>query len=444
MKLSREQHIEQFQGIVGPEQKAAYFKTFIDPTVVDLSTAENLLLFDFYNKNAFNDLGPVSLEDVRYPLPTVYGRPNYMQSLQAFLSYQWNVTINYEDIFSASGVVAALELLVLALFKPGDEVLIPAPLWYGFHWSFSQTAALKFIPFPIDNGTDLTAANVETALKQNPNAKLLVLTNPNNPLGVNYSKELLEEIYELFLANSDRQIISDEIYALSQVKNKDAFVSALSLEAYKKYPEQIQVTWGLSKDFGLAGFRAGFIVTKSPVVQQALKDKSCAASLCWFSPLVTTNYHMLQKLFLDAQGNPDPQLANETMAQYLPLLENQYNETAQCLQKGKISYFPDNYGALFFWIDLSAFLDRVPDSVSDQPPLCAEIYEYDDPREQRLANYISAPGNGLTGVLLTRGQECFNQEPGYFRLCYTAETLEQVILGVNNMAQALNALPPAP
>jgi aspartate/methionine/tyrosine aminotransferase len=305
--------MQQISGIVGPDQRAAYYKAFINPEVVNLSTAENILLLDFYNEKVFNDLGPVGVENIRYPLPHVWGRDNYLQSLQDFFNHQWNVSVSSTDIFAASGVVAALELLVLALFKPGDEVLLPAPLWYGFHWSFSQTAGLKFIPFPIDGGVNLTGANVKNALDKYPNARLLVLTNPHNPLGTNYTREQLEEVYSIFLEKPDRHIISDEIYACSQVKNKDAFVSALSLDAYQKQPDRVHVTWGLSKDFGLAGFRAGFIITQSKTVQSALKDSECAASLCWFSPFVTPNYYLTKKLFLGDDGTPDPKLANDAM-----------------------------------------------------------------------------------------------------------------------------------
>jgi aspartate/methionine/tyrosine aminotransferase len=439
MQLSREHHIRRLTEIYGPDQKAAYYKAFIDNTAVNLSTAENILLLDFYNEKVFNDLGPVGLDTIRYPLPHVYGRDNYLKSLQDFLNYQWNVSVSSDDIFAASGVVAALELVVLALFKPGDEVLIPAPLWYGFHWSFSQTAALKFVPFPIDGGVTLTGENVKNALDKNPNARLLVLTNPNNPLGTNYTREQLDEVYSIFLEKSDRHIISDEIYACSQVKNKDAFVSALSLEAYQKQPDRIHVTWGLSKDFGLAGFRAGFIITQSKKLQTALKDAECAASLCWFSPFVTPNYYLTKKLFLDDAGAPNPAVANDAMVSYKSLLEKQYNETAEHLRKGNIAYYEQNDGALFFWLDLRPYLNRVPKNYRDDGELCPETYNFDDLRERRLANYITDQAN----VLLTRGQECFNDEPGFFRLCYTSETLDRVTMGVDNMIQKLEELPQA-
>jgi aspartate/methionine/tyrosine aminotransferase len=334
-------------------------------------------------------------------------------------------------------VIAGLEILALALFKPGDEVLIPAPLWYGFPWSFSQTAGMKFVPFPIDGGVSLTRANVESALERNPNAKLLVLTNPNNPLGTNYSKELQETIYSVFLENPNRHVISDEIYACSQAKGNSEFVSALSLDAYQKYQDRVHVMWGLSKDFGLAGFRAGFIISKSSVVAKAIKGDPCNSSSVWFSPFISLNPYMTRKLFLDETGDPDPRLANETMVLYRGLLKEQYDRVAQQLKRGNIGYYPDNHGAIFFWIDLRAYLDRVPKNYNDQPMLCPELYRYDDPRERRLMNYVKDKAS----VLLIRGQECFSDQAGYFRLCYTAEYSAYVTDGINKMIQALQVLP---
>ena len=438
MKLTAH-HIGRLQNIAHPEQRAAYIKQHVNPEAVNLSTAENVLLLNFYQQNVFDNLGPVTLETIKYPMQYIYGIDPYRESIQDFLNHQWNVSVNYENIYGSSGVVAALEVLALALFKPGDVLLAPAPLWYGFPWSFSQTAGMKFVTFQIADGVNLTVADLEKALQQNPTAKLLVLTNPNNPLGVNYTKELQEELYSVFLADPSRQIISDEIYAGSQVKNKNEFVSALTLDAYKKNPDRIHVTWGLSKDFGLAGFRLGFMISQSPAVQTALQGTDCLASLAWFSPFVTPNIYMTKKLFLNKEGNPDPALANQTMKVYKGLLDDQYQASAKHLKKGNIPYFEGNDGAIFFWIDLSAYLDRVPKSVSDQPRLCPSLYTYDDPREARLLNYIAEAAD----VLLVRGQECFNEKPGYFRLCYTAEEKDRVTMGIDKMAAELNALPPA-
>jgi DNA-binding transcriptional MocR family regulator len=163
MKLSKEQHLEHVLRLTHPDQKAKYYKMNVDPTVVNLSTAKNVLLLKYLQRNVFVDLGIIDQETIAYPI-YIYGGPEYREGVRQFICHQLNVSLSADNIFAVSGVVAGLEILALALFKPGDEVLIPAPLRYGFPWSFSQTAGMKFVPFPIDGGVSLTRANVESAL----------------------------------------------------------------------------------------------------------------------------------------------------------------------------------------------------------------------------------------------------------------------------------------
>ncbi|MCP4151491.1 MAG: pyridoxal phosphate-dependent aminotransferase [bacterium] len=436
MKFSKKYHLKHFDNMVNPEQRAAYYKGNINSEAINLSTAENILLLDFYQEKAFVDLGMIEDRDIRYSTE-VSGSTEYKESIARFLHKQWDVTANHDDIFIVSGVAAALECLAFSLFNDGDEVLVPAPMWYGFPWSFRQRPKMKFIPFNVSRAFELTPDDVERAVKQNPNAKLLVLTNPNNPLGVNYPRETLEEIYSFFLKDKTRHIISDEIYGCSQVKDKNEFISALNLEIYRKHPDRIHVVWGLSKDFGLSGFRVGFIVSKSQQVKDSLIGDSCYKSMAHFSPFGSLNPYMLKHLFLDREGESDPELANEAMIEYKNLLEKQYAGTAAALEKGKITYHPNNNGGIFFWIDLSEYLNRVPETVPPDSQLCPTLYDYDDIRERRLSCFIREKA----GVLLIRGQASFCEEPGFFRLCYTAEKLAQVTKGIDNMARKLNELP---
>jgi aspartate/methionine/tyrosine aminotransferase len=424
-----------------PEQRFSFLQA-AQPATVDLSTAENILLLPFYDEHVFNNLPPVTSSTIRYPTrvgTSIYGPDEYRKGVAQLLQWEFGIqSLDYKTIYACSGVVAALELLALALFKPGDQILTPAPVWYGFPWSFAQNPRMNFETFHIDNETTLTAANVRTALEQNPNAKLLVLTNPNNPLGTNYPKAVLEEIYELWLSNADRHIISDEIYGGSQVGDQKAFVSALNLDAYKKYAQRIHVTWGLSKDFGLAGLRAGFIISQSTTVAAFMNNNNCTASGGWFSPFVTTNTYLTHRLFLNDAGNADPTLAKQAMNRYKDLLKQQYQAAAQALDAGGISYYPNNQGAIFFWIDLQRWLPLAPKNCAGEPTLCANLYSHDDANERGLARYLAE-----NAVALVRGQECFNVKPGFFRLCYTAETLDDVTRGIAKMATALAELPNA-
>ncbi|RQH26249.1 pyridoxal phosphate-dependent aminotransferase [Okeania hirsuta] len=448
MKLSKEHYLQQLRKIVNPEQRAKYYKQFIDSDVVNLSTAENVLLLDFYQENQiFDELPVISATDIQYP-SVVYGSPEYRQSILQFLEQQWSLpigTITLDDIFVVSGVSAALECLGFSLFSPGDQVLIPGPMWYGFPWCFSQRPQMEFIHFPVGENFELSTQNVVDAVEANPNAKLLVLTNPQNPLGTNYSKEQMEEIYAYFLGlGSDYHIISDEIYACSQNTNVEGneFVSAFGLDAYNIYPTRIHVVWGLSKDFGLSGFRVGCIISKSEQVQESMEGDACNRSIAGFSPFGSLNPYMLQKLFLSG-GEPDPTVANNAISTYQSsLLPSSYSIVKDKLDEALIPYHPNNKGGIFFWIDLSAYLDRVQQTtIEPDPLLCESLYppEFNDPNEGKLTRYLREEAQ----VLLVRGQECFWSEPGWFRLCYTAETSDKVAQGLDSMIEKLNQLPPS-
>lgn len=91
--------------------------------------------------------------------------------------------------------------------------------------------------------------------------KMVVVTNPHNPLGRCYSKECLVELMQ-FSQHRDLHLISDEVFGLSELGCEDLrgsrnFTSALAIDpaAYGCDPERIHVIWSLSKDLGATGAR---------------------------------------------------------------------------------------------------------------------------------------------------------------------------------------------
>jgi aspartate/methionine/tyrosine aminotransferase len=91
--------------------------------------------------------------------------------------------------------------------------------------------------------------------------RALVLTNPHNPLGQMYPKEVLQACVK-FCQKHNIHYISDEVYALSILANPSEehatpFVSALSLDlgALGCDAGRIHTIWSTSKDFGSSGIR---------------------------------------------------------------------------------------------------------------------------------------------------------------------------------------------
>jgi aspartate/methionine/tyrosine aminotransferase len=423
-----------------PDQRS-YLFSLQNPQVINLSTAENVLIFDRI-KTVFQNSTSFAISDTKYPQP-FYGKASVREMTAELLRKTFKLKeLNAAHISGVSGASAALECLAFALLSPGDSVLMPTPFWQGFKWCFEQRPGTKIIPVNLtsQNGFELTVDAVKQVYNAaNPKPKALVLTNPHNPLGVNYSQQLLEELYSWVLTQTGMHIISDELYCHSQINQPGPdFVSAFALNAYQTNKNRVHIVWGFSKDFGLSGFRAGFIITTSEQVHNHVRSNSSqgiSERYGWFSPFGSLQNFMLENLLSAEQG----ELPSKVMQEYQQKLTYTYEEIQKLFDKvPDIKTHRLTRAAQFFWLDLRAYLDRVP---PDQKFTLKDIdlldYSAVDERENRLSKYMVQEG----GVQLLQGQTLSCTEPGFFRLCFTCEEFDKVKQGVNQVIAALEKLP---
>jgi alanine-synthesizing transaminase len=199
------------------------------------------------------------LKDVIHNLPQSQGYSDangiYAARVAVMQYYQQkNIrNVSVDDVFIGNGVSELIVMAMQALLNNGDEVLIPSPdypLW---------TAAVS-----LSSGTPLHYRCDEQAgwfpdiqdieSKITKKTKAIVLINPNNPTGAVYSKELLQQIIEVARKHG-LVIFSDEIY--DKILYDDAQHHCIAAMA----EDLFFVTFsGLSKNYRVAGFRAGWMV----------------------------------------------------------------------------------------------------------------------------------------------------------------------------------------
>ena len=136
----------------------------------------------------------------------------------------------------------------------------------GYNIFFKVRAAATLIPVTTSDFQHTLGASLIPALDEafgsarHP-VKALVISNPQNPLGMNYPKQVLEACLQ-FCQSRNLHFISDEVFALSVVKCADQshaipFCSALALDpqALKCNPSRIHIIWSMSKDLGCSGIK---------------------------------------------------------------------------------------------------------------------------------------------------------------------------------------------
>lgn len=162
-----------------------------------------------------------------------------------------------DDVFIGNGVSEVVSFALLPLLNPGDEVLVPSPSYSLWGNTVLLTGA-KPVFYTCDEQSGWFPDLADIRSKVTGRTKAIVIINPNNPTGVLYPKEILEQIVEV-AREHELLIFSDEIYD-RLVMDGLTHISTASLA-----PDLPVVTMnGLSKSHCLCGYRCGWMVISGP------------------------------------------------------------------------------------------------------------------------------------------------------------------------------------
>ena len=121
------------------------------------------------------------------------GMVSARKSIAAFSHPGADRKITEDDIIITSGCSGAIEVVLSAVLDEGDNVLVPRP---GFPLyqvvTESIGASVNFYDLKPNKNWECDLASIASVI--NDRTKAIVVTNPSNPCGSNYSKAHLEEI----------------------------------------------------------------------------------------------------------------------------------------------------------------------------------------------------------------------------------------------------------
>ncbi|MBD7894705.1 aminotransferase class I/II-fold pyridoxal phosphate-dependent enzyme [Limosilactobacillus sp. Sa3CUN2] len=171
------------------------------------------------------------------------------------------------EVIVTVGATEAITATTFALLNPGDEVIIPTPIFSLYFPSVSLTGA---IPVKVDTSNDgflLTADRLEKVLKrEGDKVKAIILNYPNNPTGRSYSHDELTALAKVIKEHHLLAIV-DEIY--SELIYDQPFTSLATL-----LPEQTVLISGLSKSHAMTGWRLGYVAAPQDAIDQISKMHS--------------------------------------------------------------------------------------------------------------------------------------------------------------------------
>ena len=367
--------------------KDAYHPVKNPTGAINLGTAENYLMEEELLA-WLAKVPPIAGRDMHYEI--FRGRAVLRETLARFLRDASGITdADPEHIVIGSGVSSLLESLAHVLFDEGESLIIPAPYYTGYEEDFSHRFGVNVIPATMheDNGFELDVAILDQvyaqAVNEGEKVKAILINNPNNPLGVQYTRPQLESLID-FAENRGLQIIADEIYAHSIFDDCHGnFESVLTVGEH--YKDSIHVLYGLAKDFGLSGFKFALCYSTNTDVLAAL------AVNAYFYNVSTLDQHVVNAMFLDMD------YVREFLARYKKKLSTAHKylliENDETIQAAILP----SQGGHFVFMSLA---DRLP----EQSPR-GEMQLYENLWSQAKVN-------------ITPGQFFGCMQPGWFRLCF--------------------------
>lgn len=146
-------------------------------------------------------------EVLGYTMPS----EGYWQAVTAWLDKHYQIQTTKETLHFIPGIVAGISYALLCLTQPGDKVLVTTPVYPPFlNLPKDSGRILVCSPLKIENGR--FAIDFDDFERKIAGCKLFIMSNPHNPAGTVWGKEVLQKVAEI-CERHQVIVISDEIHA---------------------------------------------------------------------------------------------------------------------------------------------------------------------------------------------------------------------------------------
>lgn len=163
------------------------------------------------------------------------------------------VSVDPDRVIATQGAQGALYSAIVCLAGPGDEVIVPEPMYVTYEAVIGASGAdLVTVPLRGERAFHLDPEDVRRAVT--PRTRAILLNTPHNPTGAVLTRDELAAIGAI-CREHDLWLVSDEVYATITYG-----VPHVSPAALPEIADRTVVIGSLSKSHAMCGWRVGWIV----------------------------------------------------------------------------------------------------------------------------------------------------------------------------------------
>ncbi len=196
------------------------------------------------------------------------GIPELREAVAEKLRRENGLGVSAAQVLCSNGAKQAVAQAVIALCRPGDEVLIPTPYWVSYpemaRLVGAEPVAVETTP---ETGYKVTPDQLDAAVTDR--TRLLVFNAPSNPTGAVYTPEEVEALAEVLRAHEHVFVVSDEIYEHVLFDARHTTIATLDGMA-----ERTVTVNGFSKAYAMTGWRLGYAAGPAWLIDAMAKVQS--------------------------------------------------------------------------------------------------------------------------------------------------------------------------
>lgn len=219
---------------------------------------------DFPTPEAVKKAGIKAIENNQTGYSHNAGLLELRQAVSSFFKDKYGFFYDPEnEIVITNGASGAIDSVFRTLLSPGDEVILPTPLYLGYE-PIIQLCGAKVVYLDTTD-TDFRPSPERLESLITSKTKAILFNFPSNPTGVTIEKEQMDELVTV-LEKYNIFILSDEIYS------ENTFYSEhISFAQYEVLRDRLVLIHGLSKSHSMTGWRIGYVLGPAYFMEHVLK-----------------------------------------------------------------------------------------------------------------------------------------------------------------------------
>ncbi len=244
-----------------------------------------------------------------------------------------------DQIVISNGGKNSLTNIFTAIINDGDEVIIPAPFWLSYPEIVKLAGGIPvLVETTMEENFKITPEKLAAAC--NEKTKAFILNTPNNPTGMIYSRQELEELAKV-IVEKDIYVVADEMYEyLIYGNDEHVSIGSLGQDIY----ERTITCSGLSKSYAMTGWRIGYTGASKEITKLMSSVQSHETS---------NPNSIAQKAALEALTGPQDKV--EEMIAEFGKRKNYIYDRLKVLPYVNVI---EPKGAFYAFVDVSAIFDK--------------------------------------------------------------------------------------